>query len=217
MNELKISSAVVAIAIFLAATLTFVMMNGRTKEARGIEEPALRQIAEAREHTQVSRGYVREISKPKPLTFSGAGVPEHDQKIDQLIAGISKENDADPFLIGAMIWKESSFDPEAQGGRGTGLMQLEPLCCETMEVPYPCFDIEENIRAGTGYYKIQLERFRDEKIALAAYNCGPTVVGELVEKYGNTYEDIKPHLSSITRYHVLKVFEYRELLKELNR
>lgn len=59
-----------------------------------------------------------------------------------------------------------------------GLMQLMPGTAEEMKVTYP-FDIEENIRGGTDYFRIQFQHFPEIpdgmeriKFSLAAYNGG---------------------------------------------
>lgn len=219
MKELKVSSAIISVAIFFVVTVGFIAFGSDAKGAKNIERPTQNQIAERREFIEVSRGGAREqlpVPEPKPLTFSGPNIPEHDQYIDERIAFYAKDRGVDPFLLAGMAWKESTFNPNAKGGNGFGLLQLEPGACETMGVGYPCTDINQNLWAGAGYYKLQLDKFGDERVALAAYNCGPTRVTYLVQTYGNTYEDIKPYLPRITRYHVYKVFEYREIFKQLN-
>jgi soluble lytic murein transglycosylase-like protein len=72
---------------------------------------------------------------------------------------------------------ESSFDPNAISKSGAqGLMQLMPPTANDMEVHNP-FDPEENIFGGTKYLSLLLKRFnQDKKLAIAAYNIGPSVV-----------------------------------------
>jgi soluble lytic murein transglycosylase-like protein len=46
-------------------------------------------------------------------------------------------------------------------------------------------DIEHpinNLKAGTKYYKVLLERFKDRELALAAYNLGPGEVENRINK-----------------------------------
>lgn len=234
MENLKVSSAVAAIAIFFAVTIAFIVFGDNVNEAKNIENRSGQQQIMGR--ITVSRGsYTRNFEKPEPkaepetkpepkpepkqqaITFNGPNVPKHSAYIDEKIIYYAKENGIDPFLLAGMVMKESSFDPDVQGGNGFGLTQMEEASCKEMGVEYPCTDICTNLWAGSGYYKKQLDRFGNERIALAAYNCGPTFVAELVEKYGNSYEAIKPHLPGITREHVFEVFRYRDMFKELNR
>jgi soluble lytic murein transglycosylase len=77
-----------------------------------------------------------------------------------------------PLLL-AIIKTESNFNPRAVSPKGAmGLMQLMPAVCEKYQVSDP-FDIRENIRAGSAYFREMLDRFKDVNLALAAYNAGP--------------------------------------------
>jgi soluble lytic murein transglycosylase-like protein len=50
-------------------------------------------------------------------------------------------------------------------------MQIIPDTARTLGVANP-FDPEQNIAAGTRYYRYLLNRFQNERLALAAYNAG---------------------------------------------
>ena len=93
----------------------------------------------------------------------------------------------DPLFIEAIIKVESNFDPYAVSQKGAmGLMQLMPETAKEMGVTDP-FSPYQNIRAGTYYYRLMLDRYRNPELALHAYNCGP----ECVENGEIPYETIK--------------------------
>ncbi|MGE5328384.1 MAG: lytic transglycosylase domain-containing protein [Deltaproteobacteria bacterium] len=159
-----------------------------------------------------SRGNTGEIPEKTFLWLEIT--PIHDAIIDIEIRKCAQEFNVDEALIAALVMQESKFNPHAHFGRGYGLMQLEPPCCKAMDVPYPCTDIHQNLWAGTGYLKKQLDSFGDNpKIALAAYNFGPTAVGKLVKNYGSNYENIERSLPYTTQQHVKEVMEYYSAYK----
>lgn len=78
---------------------------------------------------------------------------------------------ADMFVRQAR--QESSFNPYAQSKAGAqGVFQLMPGTAKELGVTDP-FDVSQNIAGGINYMGQQLNRFKDPKLALAAYNAGP--------------------------------------------
>jgi soluble lytic murein transglycosylase-like protein len=81
-------------------------------------------------------------------------------------------NDLSPELVAAIIESESDFRPRLVSNKNAqGLMQLVPetgrlLGCENL------FNPSQNIAAGTKYLRYLLDRFGDQRTALAAYNAG---------------------------------------------
>ena len=96
---------------------------------------------------------------------------------DTIIQRAAQQFGVEPHLIKSIIMAESSFDPNAISKSGAqGLMQLMPPTANDMEVNNP-FDPEENIFGGTRYISLLLKKFKqDKKLAIAAYNIGPSVV-----------------------------------------
>ena len=96
---------------------------------------------------------------------------------DTIIQRAAQQFGVEPHLIKSIIMAESSFNPNAISKSGAqGLMQLMPPTANDMEVHNP-FDPEENIFGGTKYLSLLLKRFnQDTKLAIAAYNIGPSVV-----------------------------------------
>lgn len=103
-----------------------------------------------------------------------------------------------PLLL-AIIKAESNFNPKAVSPKGArGLMQLMPGVCRQYGVTDP-FNIEQNIRAGSGYFREMLDRFDDPTLAMAAYNAGPN----RVIKYSGVppFNETKRYIKKVKWYH----------------
>lgn len=98
----------------------------------------------------------------------------------------SEKYSLDPMLILAVITVESRFQHTAVSAKGArGLMQIRPLVAAALakEIELARWDgIESlndpvlNIRIGAFYLSRLQQRFKDLKLALAAYNWGPTEI-----------------------------------------
>jgi hypothetical protein len=111
---------------------------------------------------------------PKPVR----GVP-----FAEAINRTALRHGLDPSLVAAVVAAESDFRPDAVSRRGArGLMQLLPAAWEEVASPAcpweSCvFDPAANLEAGSRYLRRLLDRFlQDPRLALAAYNAGPSVV-----------------------------------------
>lgn len=117
---------------------------------------------------------------------------------DPMIEQNAAVHGVSPHLVRAVIQQESGFNPRAVSHKGAmGLMQLMPATATEYGVDDP-YNPSENIRAGVAYLKGLLVRFKDDvKLALAAYNAGPTAV----TKYGDIppYRETRDYVSRITK------------------
>jgi len=93
----------------------------------------------------------------------------------------ARENRLDPALLAAVIYQESKFDAGAESKSGAiGLMQLTPATAHGIAVrtggsrfrTEDLLDPEINIRYGAWYLANLFQKYRDERLALAAYNAG---------------------------------------------
>ena len=124
-------------------------------------------------------------------------------KYDRLIQYYGVRYNIDPHLILAVIRIESAFNPSAVSQRGAqGLMQLMPGTAKELKVKNP-FDPEENISGGTRYLRSLLDTFQqDLRLALAAYNAGPTIVRKdwAGPEYPETVQYVKRVLNYYRKY-----------------
>lgn len=93
----------------------------------------------------------------------------------------------DERLFIALVYVESRFDPSAVSRKGAiGLTQILPptaadVCRRHGASSFDTaalYDPDTNLRVGAMYLKEMLDRFPDTRLALAAYNGGPTAVEE---------------------------------------
>ena len=81
-------------------------------------------------------------------------------------------------MLVAVAQVESRFDATARSAADArGLLQVMPTTASELRLnPNEPFS---NVLAGARYLRLMLNRFGRTDLALAAYNAGPTVVGEL--------------------------------------
>jgi soluble lytic murein transglycosylase-like protein len=87
----------------------------------------------------------------------------------------AKDTDLPLAMIVAVAKVESNLDVEASSAAGAhGLLQVLPSTAAEMQLdPY---HVGENVLAGARYLRQMLDRFKSTRLALAAYNAGPTAV-----------------------------------------
>jgi soluble lytic murein transglycosylase len=116
------------------------------------------------------------------LRFSDQISTADAKKLAKLIGEECDNYSLDPFLILAMIYVESKFDPIAVSKKGAiGLMQVMPqtgeFIAEKLGIPFngdkSLFDPVINVRLGIYYFSLLINRFDSIDQALIAYNVGP--------------------------------------------
>lgn len=114
----------------------------------------------------------------------------------------------------ALVWiaeVESSFDPRARSPVGAaGLFQLMPETAKRFGLSlWPRdqrFQPVPSATASAKYLKYLHNRFKDWRLALAAYNCGEGRVSRLLQKHkATTFDEIAPHLPAETQMYVPKI------------
>jgi soluble lytic murein transglycosylase-like protein len=101
------------------------------------------------------------------------------REIADLVDQSARKHDVDPLLVHSVIQVESDYNSNAVSPKGAeGLMQLMPGTARMLGVS-DSFDPQQNIEAGVKYLKYLQGIYKDDRLALAAYNAGPGAV----EKY----------------------------------
>lgn len=115
------------------------------------------------------------VDAPHPAGKMGKTTP-----YDSIIREASRETGVEESLIKAIIYRESSFNPNTVSSAGAkGLMQLMDFTSKAEGVSNP-FDPRQNILAGTRHLSHFLKTYKGNLlVALAAYNAGPTRVNRL--------------------------------------
>ena len=118
---------------------------------------------------------------------------------DGLIGLTAREHQLQPALVKAVIAAESNFDPDAVSRKGAqGLMQLMPETAAFLGVADPLQPLE-NVRGGTRYLRLMIDRYGDLERALAAYNAGPSAV----DRYGGIppYPETRDYVQRVLTYY----------------
>jgi Transglycosylase SLT domain len=118
--------------------------------------------------------------------------------VKRLVLDAAQRHGVPASLLLAVVAVESRFNPHAVSRAGAaGLMQLMPATAKDLGVKDP-FDARENVDGGARYLAFLRKHFKDDALALAAYNAGPG----RVMRAGNRIPDIAE-----TRAYVVQVSE----------
>lgn len=102
-----------------------------------------------------------------------ARLPESDQPYRTAVDAAADRHGIDPKLLHALVTVESAYRTRAVSPAGAGgLTQLMPQTAAALGVQ-DRFEPGPNLQGGADYLARQLLRFRDLRLALAAYNAGP--------------------------------------------
>jgi soluble lytic murein transglycosylase len=114
-------------------------------------------------------------------------------RYEQIVRGHAANYDLDPALLAAVIYQESKFEADARSRSGAiGLMQLLPATAQGIAVRTggtrfrvdDLYDPELNVRYGAWYLRHLLDKYGDERLALAAYNAGQENVDRWLREGG---------------------------------
>jgi len=124
-----------------------------------------------------------------------AAQPSPVINVAEIVDKAAHDNNVDPLLVHSIIQVESNYNPYAVSSKGAqGLMQLMPPTARDLGVR-DSFDPRQNIEAGVRYLKYLQDLYKDDRLALAAYNAGPGAV----EKYKSIppYPETKDYVNRV--------------------
>jgi soluble lytic murein transglycosylase-like protein len=124
--------------------------------------------------TKIREAFLKSAPKEQTFTldiakeqFFGGEVP-----FGSIIYREAVRNHLPPELVAAVVEAESDFRPRLVSDKNAqGLMQIVPETSRLLGCDNP-FNPSDNIAAGTKYLRYLMDRFGDQKMALAAYNAG---------------------------------------------
>lgn len=151
--------------------------------------PEPRAVSVVRGDSRTGRLVRSVVVKAKPADV------DSDVQVRTLVEEAAKSHDVSPLLVHSVIQVESNYNPYAVSPKGAqGLMQLMPATARRFGVT-DSFDAKQNIEGGVRYLKFLQDTFKDDKLAIAAYNAGEGAVSK--------YRDVPPYAE--TQSYVSKV------------
>jgi soluble lytic murein transglycosylase len=124
-----------------------------------------------------------------------------------IVRGHAAHYHLDGALLAAVIYEESKFRPDVKSRSGAiGLMQLLPSTAEGIAKRTggmrfrvsDLYDPELNIRYGAWYLRHLLDRYGDERTALAAYNAGQHNVDRwLASRQGIAFGETREYVDRV--------------------
>jgi soluble lytic murein transglycosylase len=138
---------------------------------------------------------------------------------EQIVRGHARNYDLDPALLAAVIYQESKFKADARSSSGAiGLMQLLPRTAKGIALHTggsrfrveDLYDPEINVRYGAWYLRHLMQKYGEERTALAAYNAGQ----DNVDRWRRAGREIQ---FSETRAYVDRVEELKKIYRRAYR
>ena len=128
---------------------------------------------------------------------------------EQIVRGHARHYRLDPALLAAVIYQESKFRASARSRSGAiGLMQLQPATAEGIAVRTggsrfrvdDLYTPEINVRYGAWYLRHLLDKYDDERTALAAYNAGQDNVDHWIARgSGIRYAETRAYVERVEK------------------
>jgi soluble lytic murein transglycosylase len=156
------------------------------------------------------------LQRTEPAWWARIWYPLRYQAI---VRGHAQHYRLNPALLAAVIEQESKFNASARSSTGAiGLMQLQPATAKGIAIHtggnnFVLADLDDpeiNVRYGSWYLRHLLDKYHDERLALAAYNAGQANVDEWRSKG----EDIQ---FSETRAYVSRVERLKDIYRRAYR
>ena len=130
-------------------------------------------------------------------------------RYSDIVRGHARNYDLNPALLAAVIEEESKFRTDAKSSAGAiGLMQLQPATAKGIAlrtggskfVLSDLYNPEINVRYGAWYLHHLLLKYRDERLALAAYNAGQENVDRWrAEGEGVQFPETRAYIDKVER------------------
>jgi len=160
--------------------------------------------------THNAYGWIKVYEKDGTIYIVGEGERRFKRPKENRLKGIKKKilyyarkYGIPEGLFLNLVRAESNFNPQAVSPKGAmGLCQLMPQTAKELGVKNP-FDVDENLNAGAKYLKRLYKKYKDWKLALAAYNAGEGAV--------DRYRGIPPYRETVI--YVEKVTAGKESFK----
>ena len=146
------------------------------------------------------------LQKTEPAWYARLWYP---LRYESIVRDYADQRQLDPAFLAAVIETESKFDPDARSSAGAvGLMQLTPttaqgIALHTGGTKFQLSDLTNpdiNVRYGTWYLRHLLDRYHDERLALAAYNAGQGNVDSWIAQHvGIQFAQTRAYIDKVER------------------
>jgi soluble lytic murein transglycosylase-like protein len=160
------------------------------------DTPAPRVVSVVRSDSRSGRLVRSIVVRNKPVGINGEAASDAlGAGVRTLVEEAAKNLDVSPLLVDSVIQVESNYNPYAISPKGAqGLMQLMPATARRFGVT-DSFDARQNIEGGVRYLKFLQDTFKDDRLAIAAYNAGE----KAVTKYGDVppYPETKSYVAKV--------------------
>ena len=130
-------------------------------------------------------------------------------RYEQVVRGHARNYRLEQSLLAAVIYQESKFQADVKSSSGAiGLMQLLPATAKGIAVHTggskfvvsDLYNPELNIRYGSWYLRHLLDKYHDERTALAAYNAGQQNVDDWLQQgEGIQFSETRAYVDRIER------------------
>ena len=145
------------------------------------------------------------------IPLGTAGVPDEVRRVlydlpfgDEIVAA-ARPVHLSPWLLAAVVRKESGFDETIRSGAGAaGLCQIMPHVAAYVVAKHPLPSAaawmapSNNLRVGAVYLKSLMHAFRSAPLAVLAYNVGPGRVSQYLREHSrvNDVDLLLEHIPS---------------------